>query len=626
MPIDFKTHKTQMTQIAQQKTLKLDQNTTMEQLGTFLSSKSGKAEILAKKDREGNTILYTRETGGVNFFRNLRDNFRKTQVDENRVNTYDHKRQLANEKISSFLKAQGEQISSKISDLEQQVASDKTLAKNIFETFDSAGTVYTAKRNGFDTALVGQTVKLLANLEQLAARVTRSLEAHTAIKETIPDLPPTQNKALQETREFRFVVDTDEKTVTAPNLMINGETFVPTELKGAGGFGALLRYVGPNDTEIAVKLPVTGSTLPTDVADQKDKAKLELFNTGRMIANNPNATGFTGHVILSNGMVGLIGDYMSKGDLMGMAGKVANVHVGGPTEIPPPPGKIGDFERYVLGMTLIKDAANGVAEINAKGLTHGDVKSLNVMLGEDGTAKIIDLGEGMETSKISPDVHAYAMNPNYGAPEFALMSQAVVTKLNPEASKLGKEMLDNSLQGIVDSLESILPSFDKGEGQNQIVDTFSERLNNIQTDLKFISPRLNNGNLKVGASFDSFGLGTIGLELFIGGSILDEKPEKIFAGGHIQSWVNSGKDAIGPGGLRQQGSDYGYTNDLLNGMLHSDPKQRLTPDQIRNHGIMQNPAIGSPQARALILAVQSGDPQKITDAVNALRQEFAEYL
>lgn len=625
MPIDFKTHKTQMTQIAQQKTLKLDQNTTMEQLGTFLSSKSGKAEILAKKDREGNTILYTRETGGMNFLRNLKDNFRKTQVDDNRVNTYDHKRQFANEAISGFLKAQGEQISRHISGLEQQVAPDKSLAKNIFETFDSAGTVYTAKRNGFDAALVGQTVKLLANLEQLAARVTRSLEAHTAIKETIPDLPPTQNQALQETREFRFVVDGDEKTIAAPNLMINGETFVPTELKGAGGFGALLRYVGPNNTEIAVKLPISVSSLPNDVAEQKDKAKLELFNTDRMIANNPNATGFTGHVILSNGMVGLVGDYMSKGDLMGMAGKVANVHVGGPTEIPPPPGKIGDFERYVLGMTLIKDAANGVAEINAKGLTHGDVKSLNVMLGEDGTAKIIDLGEGMETSKISPDVHNYAMNAAYGAPEYGLMSQDVI-KRTPEVNTLGKQMLDNSLQGIVESLESILPSFDKGEGQNQIVDTFSERLQNIQNDLKFISPRLNNGNLKVGASFDSFGLGTIGLELFIGGSILDEKPEKIFSGGHIENWVRSGKDAIGPGGLRQQGSDYGPTNDLLNGMLHSDPKQRLTPDQIRNHGIMQNPAIGSPQARALILAVQSGDPQKITDAVNALRQEFAEYL
>lgn len=615
MPIDFKTHKTQMTQIAQQQTLKLDKNTTMEQLGTFLSSKSGKAEILAKKDQEGNTILYTREAGAANTFRDIKDRFRTASVDGNRVNVYEHKRQFANSEIAKFLQAQGERMQNNVSALERRVDQGTTFATDLFNVFRTAVRTFGDRSEGQQTTLVGDTVKLLSSIEVLESRVTRSLETMLSFTETIPDLPATKNKALQEFHQFSISVDGKPVTVDAPNLLIDGKIFVPSEVTGMGGFGAVVRYVGPNQEELAVKIP--SQSAESDLQIQHEKARQELFNTGRMLENNPNASGFTGHVKLPSGSIALIGSYMSKGDLHVLGGKIAQAHETGPTETPPPPGKIGDFERYIIGLTLLKDSATGLAAMNKNGMTHGDVKSLNVMLGEDGKAKIIDLGDGVMTSKTAPELANLPQTAKYGAPEYGLMREKANSQ-RKDNQVLNTEFIQNNL-------EAALKSLDLQEGENNA--TFlSENIRNIGIDLKGISPRMNNSNLKLLDSYDSFGLGTMGLELLVGGDTTTEMPQNAISSVYIGNWAKSGKDAIGPGGLRQQGSDYGATNRLLNEMLHSDPKERLTPSQIRDHEVMGHPAIGSPESRALILAVQSGDPQQITDAVTRLRDAFQEYL
>lgn len=591
--------------------LTITKETTLSQITDFLKEQGAGTDLLAKKDKDNNTILYTRSSSPEGFFRNIYDRLRSTGEGEERGTKFQKKRDLATETLAKFIGTMGEDVRNKLGQLDSKNITNNrfgekeqwNLGNDVSDVWNSAKLLVGVMAEGKITSRSGSTLQLLSNLDSLTTRVTKLIEANMRVIDTVPDLVPNENKQAEGSRELAFVMEGKTVKVIAPNLTINGREFQPEEALGKGSFGTVVRYKSvEGDITVAVKLPATESL----AAGQKEKAALELFNTSRMMEQNPNAVGFTSHVELKDGSVALIGDLMPNGDVSTLAKQVGQLKND---------GVISDFERRIIALTVLKDAATGLANINDRGLTHGDVKAPNMMLSEDGTTKLIDLGEGIETSRIAPGYHVLAENPNYGAPEFLKMKEKAANRKNDTVTT-EKNTMQGLVMAVYNSLSRAVGSLSL-ENRNKVTANFNQNLDAIKEKMEQHAPRLKNSDLKVGASFDTFGLGSAGFELLVGGLLTDgtERGDDIKM---IDKWVNSGTNAVGPGGLRE-GTGQDDLDNLLNGMLSSNPEKRLTPGQVRDHEVMGHSAVGSDEARNLILAIKSGNQTDIEDAINALR-------
>ncbi|PLL11004.1 hypothetical protein C0V75_17005 [Tabrizicola sp. TH137] len=596
--------------------LTITQNTKLSDIKDFLETQRSGKDVLARKDDEGNTVLYTRGTSGKDFFRNIKDRLRSEGEGEHRGTKFEKKRELATETLAKFIGTVGQEVQEKFSQLDS-----KNITKNrngelqqwnlgapVSELWASAKELVGAMADKGIASNSGSMQRLLSNLDSLTTRVTKLIEANMNVIETVPDLQPNRNEQIEGSRVLPFTLENKELTVDAPNLLINDTVFKPENVMGMGSFGAVVRYTSEDGkTTLAVKLPnkggISDETLPEN---QSKKAALELYNTSRMMEQNPNAVGFTSHVELEGGYVALIGDLMPNGNIDTLAKEVRQLRED---------GVIGDFEHRIISLTVLKDAATGLAMINGKGLTHGDVKAPNMMLSGDGTTVLIDLGDGIETSRIAPDYHGLAQNVDYGAPEFGQMKDEAEVRKKKTLENEYKTM-DGFVTQIFHSLGKVFNSLDL-QKKTRVHEDFISNLSDIKNRLEKPAPRLANSDLKVGASFDTFGLGSAGLEFFLGGRLTQNNNTGQDAP-FINKWVQSGTNAIGPGGLRESTGRTDLDN-FLNGMLSSDPNKRLTPSQVRDHDIMNHTAIGSDEARKLILAIKSGKSSDIEDAILALR-------
>lgn len=609
--------------------LTLTSQTRLSDLTDFLARQKSGHELLARTDKEGNTVLYTRGTHGADFFRNLKDKMRDEIVGEDVSNKFDAKRERATKAISDFLKTQAEHIGTdlkeksdfiKLHDPDQSSTRGKNeiLGVSVRNVLFTTGQVYEGMHLAARTIDVKSTLSVLDHLNLVTSRADALLDSKIRTLDVIPDLPPTTHSLREGGENFDFMLDGEARQIHAPNLLLDGKEFSPVEFKGGGGFGAVIRYQDNDGNSVAVKLPFPNGKEP---AEQKKEAAKELFNTERLVGDSPHLSGFSSHVEVAGGFVALVGELIPNGSVNDLAGQITARFTPGDDSVPPPPGRIGEFERRLIGLTLLTDTAKGLAHIQDQGLTHGDVKSLNVMIDGDGQAKLIDLGESTKSNSLVPGVLNFGDNALYAAPE-AKLERGVVSQRREAVNKANEEFFATAIDSLLDTLSDKMTDDTVGkEYRESAIVKLKGEASDIAEQLMNFASIHNNSDVGMGASFDSFGLGTMGIDLLLGGNILENTGDKK-ADKHLKEWVQSREPAIGERGLITRSTGDINLDDFLNGMLDSNPETRMTPREITENSFATAFGVGSPEVRDLIVALASKDEGRITDAVARLRDAY----
>jgi serine/threonine protein kinase len=591
--------------------LTLTQNTKLSDIADFMARQDQNATVLAKKDDQGNTVLYTREAnklkgiGGL--FTAIKDKYLESKGEG--------KAAFAQAEVQSFVQGLAKTTTNPLYDKADLAKGGHTAVDKLANTIDYSGQLL-----GLDKPTVGQMTKVISSLEMLTETVTNVLESKIALKDDVPPFPPTQNKPLG---GGTTQLDGMGRAVTTPDLEIGGKAYTCEKLIGTGGGGTVYSYVAQDGSKLAVKVP-PDMFAAVDADEKNEAARRELGNNTRVMGGNQNVTGFSQHVMMPNGLVALVGEIMPNGDLTKLANTLNDAHfpIGDLVE-GMPSGMIGDLEHKLVGLTLLQDASKGLVGLNdGNGITHGDTKSQNVMIDANGVGKLIDLGESTKTDTIRPGNYEFPDNAMYRAPEVTkLKNDDKIRK--PEVKTANTEIFAAMADGLMDSF-----GLNPAEFQPGVVDDFTATVQGMVSDLsKDLSEMValrQNSDLTVGNTFDTFGLGTVGFELLVGGRATQDIEGKFSAdtGKAVEKWRVTGNDFIGVGGITNRSSGDADLDRLLNGMLKSDPKERMTAAQVRDDPLMSTPGVGSPEVRELIVALASGDATAIDTARDKVREKF----
>lgn len=589
----------------------IDNTTTLSDLSRELQNTHANERLRAKRNDDGTYTLYTRtkDTSARGVARDLKETFLgKTGLDQD-------KKRLAQMLVRSVIRHQIENDKTASAQMRKAVGEADTAITEMHKVME-----FTAKQ--FDKVAsnkAGRVTDTIMKLSQFHDTVLATLRPFANVtKADIPALPPTQNRVLPGVE----TVTRNGKDRDFPDLQIDGKTFKAMAVLGEGGQGTVVRYKSADKDVRAVKFMqfIEGD----DLASHRQNASKELHTARAMTTGNTNASGFTDYVELSDQTIALIGDPLPNGDVAEMGETLhAALAPNLPKDAPIPKGKITAFEKDLISLTLIKDIATGLAIINDdKDSVHGDMKAQNVMLDRNGTAQLIDFGSSAEASEVLPLVYEFPVAPIFVAPEVK-RQQTLSKQAFGIAPADVQTMLSRQLQDLFDGFKMDTQTRTK---QSTLLDGTIRFISKILAPITEFGGGLD--SVKIDKSrYDSYGLGTIAVELVIGGSLGEDIYPRFQTNlgvrDEIDRWAQTGADALGPNGLRNATSGDPAMDRFINDMLRPDPSDRLSTAEIRDHKIMQRAGVGSPEVRELVKALAGGNADQIDQARDALRKKFA---
>lgn len=411
--------------------------------------------------------------------------------------------------------------------------------------------------------------------------------------------------------------------VELPNVTLGGDEYAPTRLLGSGGFGDVYEYAATNGSgdKVALKLAIPpgdddyaspdAGKLAADAQVREAAAEVKLHRAA-VGSGCDQVIGLKGVLRLPDGRVGIAVELAPNGTAHDVAQTIRSA-VNPAAQ--PGTGRITEPEANILRLTMIRDMALGLDHLHTRqGITHFDFKSPNCFVGEDGTAKVADFGGSIETpNEIATKDEAILIgNLSYKAPEVDRMDDAayrIDTTLNKDLSVQREK--------VAERLAALLPNLTPA-GAEVLTSNIMARREEEAAETK----ANDRSALFVDRNVDVWGLGASALEMFT-----DQVPF-----GHVRGFQR-GRDLREFGGNRtnQPLSDPDGNNmpakgsvavktgntqvdQLLTSMLMPDPRDRATPSELLQSPALNAKGVGSDEAKALIVALRSGDANAIDTA------------
>lgn len=209
------------------------------------------------------------------------------------------------------------------------------------------------------------------------------------------------NRASQETELI-------EGARVPQRLTLGDKQYRPEGFLAKAGYGSVYAYVNVDDPhdKVAVKI-----LLPNDEQEKIHQDSVRELNLHRELQGRDghvNVIGLHGAVHGPDDSLCMVMEYAPGGDLF---------NLGNQLELAVKSGELSPESRQLVGLSLLKQALESVAYLHEdREMLHSDLKSSNLMIGEDGRVKMIDFGTSSLGTTRNID-QRFVDNPIYLAPE-----------------------------------------------------------------------------------------------------------------------------------------------------------------------------------------------------------------
>jgi serine/threonine protein kinase len=356
--------------------------------------------------------------------------------------------------------------------------------------------------------------------------------------------------------------------------------------------------------------------------------------------NHPNVLGLVGVVPLPGGQFGIAMEIAPGGDVLEFS-KTLRESIGeGPGQITPEMAEI-------VRLTLIKDMAQGLDHIqNEQQSMHLDLKTPNVLIGDDGRPKISDFGLVREGTHAPVGDGELPDNPTWTAPELG----AGVHDIKAMRQAMKETETGRQVRGLLawtptdKSTELKQRGIElQGEVRRALPKVGDQTIRNLTTNILQPDHSKLRSEVEITGKFDTWALGIMALDVWTGTEQFrgkeyfsedDEKPQ--FLPARVRDRLNEfGSDpnnrAIGYS-LDENGNQINQPlfestgslqlDDLVNRLLDPTPERRPETNEVINDPIFNKPGVQSEEVYALIRAISEGDPDKIDEAKRALEESL----
>ncbi len=490
-------------------------------------------------------------------------------------------------------------------------------------------TTLASVKDGYDTAratpdglsaLAKRTGKLVADdykaanpgkdaAEKFALSLGKDFKAGLAARlaETLKDAAPRPTDA-----EIAKFVD-DAYNAAAETMLpdrqnedgtitLGGKTYERKEKLGEGGFGTAYRYEAEDGSEIALKIQNT--------ADDKtfaDFAREIPAHRAAYADGHDNVLGFSGAIRMPDGTLAIATELAPHKDVMEAIRKLDKAVED---------GHVSPTAAHAAKMTLLKDMAAGMLHMHeAGGTIHRDFKPPNVFIGDGGVAKIADFGTTITDDTYNVSSSTKIDNPIWQAPEILYakseaedVARLKFTPMRGEVSLVRQEVERQFFGRLSEDAPPLSSS------QARVRDDIVKGIMSVSIDGKL-------SDISLGRTGDTWALGMTALNLFVEPEFM---ADETFMSTIERRIVEFGSDpehrALGD----EEGSFYttpfdGAVSALINDLMHPDPTRRPSLDQVMDHESLRFPGTGSQAARDLIVAVMSGDVDGMKTASDELQ-------
>ncbi|PKL79139.1 MAG: hypothetical protein CVV27_02330 [Candidatus Melainabacteria bacterium HGW-Melainabacteria-1] len=210
------------------------------------------------------------------------------------------------------------------------------------------------------------------------------------------------------------------------SLTLGDKTYEVFEFVAKAGFGSVYSYKNTQDPKDLVAVKILSPEMQGGDTEKLHSETVRELNLHRELQGpngHPNVIGLKASIHGPDGSLCMVQEYAPGGDLFNLGG-LLNEGVDR--------GDISQEGRRLLGLMMLKQSLESVAYLHDdRQMLHSDLKSSNLMIGQDGQVKMIDFGTAyLGVDRMIED--RFVDNPIYMAPE-QMVSAKIPTYTNSKS-------------------------------------------------------------------------------------------------------------------------------------------------------------------------------------------------